>query len=264
MNSLSTEVTDGPQPGDIPQVPLSHARRLFVSGVGVSAAYVVGLLIYAWCVRSAMLNMKPDEFATFLSGVFAPLAFLWLVLGFRQQGDELQNSARALWLQGEELRNSVEQQRQLVEVSREQLASELADRLRAEEDAERAAQPQLLMPRPGGSYSGPRRTLNLIVTSGGPTCSDVRLLVDDVVAQRATVLGEGGQIKTEKEFQTPEEVQPLQVAVEYTDLRGNRRVQRFHVPVAEEGGPNRDRTLGEPVRLGGVEKRTPPAAPEGS
>jgi hypothetical protein len=40
-----------------------------------------------------MLAMKPEEFATFLSGVFAPLAFLWLVLGFRQQGDELKNSA---------------------------------------------------------------------------------------------------------------------------------------------------------------------------
>jgi len=64
--------------------------------------------------------MKPDEFATFLAGVFGPLAFLWLVLGFFQQGAELRHSADALWLQGQELQNSVEQQRNLVEVTREQ------------------------------------------------------------------------------------------------------------------------------------------------
>lgn len=242
-------------------VPLGQAHRLFVRGVFVSVTYVAALAMYAWTVRGAMYNMKPDEFATFLSGVFAPLAFLWLVLGFRQQGDELQNSARALWLQGEELRNSVEQQRQLVEVSREQLASEVADRMRAEEDAERSAQPRLLMPTPGGSYSGPRRQLQLVVTSGGPTCSDVRMLIDGETVQRMPLLVEGGRLATNREYQTPEEVQPLTVKVEYTDLRGNRRSQKFHVPVSETGGPNRDRTLGEAVKVGGPEKEPlqPPA-----
>jgi hypothetical protein len=211
-----------------------------------------------------MFNMKPDEFAEFLSGVFAPLAFLWLVLGFRQQGDELQNSARALWLQGEELRNSVEQQRQLVEVSREQLASEVTTRMRADEEAERAAQPRLLMPPAGGAYSGPRRELRLIVTSGGPTCSDVRMLIDGEVVQRAPLLTEGSRIESKLQYETPEAVQPVTVAVEYTDLRGNLRMQQFHVPIAENGGPNRDRTLGEPIKLPGVEKRTPSAAREGS
>jgi hypothetical protein len=65
--------------------------------------------------------MEPNELGDFLAGCFAPLAFLWLVLGFFQQGDELRNSVAALHLQGEELRNSVEQQKQLVEVTREQL-----------------------------------------------------------------------------------------------------------------------------------------------
>ena len=196
-----------------------------------------------------MLRMDPDQFATFLSGVFAPLAFLWLVLGFRQQGDELQNSARALWLQGEELRNSVEQQRQLVEVSREQLASELVDRQKAEEEAERAAQPQLHMPQLGGSYSGPQRTLRMTVTSGGPNCSDVRMLVDGKIVHRAAVLQAGGTIHVDQAFANPESVRPLEVSVEYTDNRGYRRNQRFHIPVAETGGPNGDRTLGEPARL---------------
>jgi hypothetical protein len=54
----------------------------------------------------------------------APLAFLWLVLGYLQQGEELRLSTEALRLQAEELKNSVEQQRALVEVSRLQVESE--------------------------------------------------------------------------------------------------------------------------------------------
>ncbi len=245
------------KPKDIPPVeavPANHARRLFIGGILISVTYVVGLCLYSIGVWGAMLAMKPDEFATFLSGIFAPLAFLWLVLGFRQQGDELQNSARALWLQGEELRNSVEQQRQLVEVSREQLASEMANRVRIEDDAERAAQPQLMMLPGGGSYSGEQRSLRLVAVSSGPTCSAVEMLVDRKLVAETTILAEAGRIETSMEYASPAEVEALTVAVEYTDLRGNRRRQSFHVPVAETGGAYGDRTLGNPSKIGGIEK----------
>lgn len=79
-----------------------------------------------------MVLMLPNEAGDFLAGAFSPLAFLWLVLGYFQQGEELKNSADALWLQGEELRNSVTQQRELVEVTKEQLAHE-REALAAEE-----------------------------------------------------------------------------------------------------------------------------------
>ena len=240
--------TDLTVPGTAP----AHAKRLFRSGVAASTIYVAGLLIYAAAVRGAMLEMTPDAFATFLSGVFAPLAFLWLVLGFRQQGDELQNSARALWLQGEELRNSVEQQRQLVEVSREQLSAEHAERVRAEADADRAAQPRFVMPGGGGSYSGPRRTLTLEVVSAGPTCSDVQLLVDNVLKTTRGVLPATERIATQLEYESPDAVAPIELKIVYTDQRGNRRSQSFAVPVDENGGPNKDRTLGSPIKLPGI------------
>lgn len=238
----------------MPASSVSHARRLLRWGVLVSSVYLTALGVYAWNVSSLMMALTPDEFATFLSGVFAPLGFLWLVLGFRQQGDELQNSARALWLQGEELRNSVEQQRQLVEVSREQLASELEARQRQEDDAERAAQPQLVAPSGGGSYSGPRREIRFSVHSGGPTCSDAVILIDDMVIRRTSVLAIGEKIQFSKNYDTPDQVEPFEFLVQYTDLRGNRRQQKFFVPVDEYGGPNKDRTLGIPKRVGGVEE----------
>lgn len=69
----------------------------------------------------------PEElnaWGDFFAGFFAPLAFLWLVLGYLQQGEELKHSTEALKLQAEELRNSVAQQSQLVSISREQVKQE--------------------------------------------------------------------------------------------------------------------------------------------
>jgi hypothetical protein len=98
------------------------ARTKTAIGLVLTVLYVAGFGIYAASQRDAFIAMSSADFGTFLSGVFAPLAFLWLVLGFFQQGDELRHSADALWLQGEELRNSVEQQRQMVATQKDQLA----------------------------------------------------------------------------------------------------------------------------------------------
>lgn len=228
---------------------VQRAHRLFVGGVVASAIYLVGLAAYATIVRDEMARLAPDEVATFLSGVFAPLAFLWLVLGFRQQGDELQNSARALWLQGEELRNSVEQQRQLVEVSREQLSAEMAAHARNEEEADRSAQPQLILTKGGGSYSGPKRTLTPRLSNAGPTCSDVEVSIDGNVKRSAFLFSEGQYVDFAMNYSSPEEVGPLLFVVKYTDRRGNRRSQSFEVPVDETGGAYKDRTLGNPIKL---------------
>jgi hypothetical protein len=227
----------------------SKRRSLFWKGMAASSIYIIALVTYAIVQIKPMLQMNPDEFATFLSGIFAPLAFLWLVLGFRQQGDELQNSARALWLQGEELRNSVEQQRQLVQVSRDQLAAEVEDRKLAEVMADRNAQPILTMPSGGGQYQGERRTLTFHIHSAGPTCSDVRIFLDRVEeVVRYPVLQNGESIGFSKTFERSEDVVPLEVMIRYVDLRGRGKYQLFHIPVLETGAPSGGKTLGDPYR----------------
>lgn len=233
--------------------PTSHAHRLFVGGLVATIAYVGGLTIYAYVVRHAMLDMTPDEFATFLAGIFAPLAFLWLVLGFRQQGDELQNSARALWLQGEELRNSVEQQRQLVEVSREQLAAGYEGQIREEEAADRTAQPRLVASG-GGSHMGSEQRLTFSVMSAGPICSSVTMLLNGELASTMHILPEAERIACQRRYANPEEVSEVSLQIRYTDGRGNRRSQSFLYPVSETGGPNGGRTLGDPVPVPGYER----------
>lgn len=83
-------------------------------GIGVTVAYVAALAIYAYVQRGPVLAMTPNEFGDALAGAASPLAFLWLVLGYLQQGDELRQNTEALRLQAAELKNSVEQQRQMV------------------------------------------------------------------------------------------------------------------------------------------------------
>ena len=129
-------------------------RRRFKFGLAVSIAW---LLVMSWVILrdpTVAYGLKPNEWGDFFAGFFAPLAFLWLVLGYLQQGEELQLSTNALHLQAEELRNSVQQQRELVEVSRLQVeaqreAFQLERAIRQE-----ALKPHFVIQNSGGSFSG--------------------------------------------------------------------------------------------------------------
>jgi hypothetical protein len=52
-----------------------------------------------------------NEFGDFLAGGFAPLAFLWLVIGYFQQNIELSISTESLGAQLDEMRHAVQQHR---------------------------------------------------------------------------------------------------------------------------------------------------------
>jgi len=97
--------------------------KRFWFGVVVSIAWV-GLAAYV--LRTTDHPEKLNEWGDFIAGFSAPLAFFWLVLGYMQQGEELKQSTAALKLQAKELKNSVEQQTQLVAVTREQMQKEIA------------------------------------------------------------------------------------------------------------------------------------------
>jgi hypothetical protein len=94
------------------------------AGFVVSLAWLAALTYVLLRDPQSVSKMTPNEWGDFMAGAFAPLAFLWLVLGYLQQGDELRLSSDALRLQAEELNRSVEQQRSLVEVAKLQLEVE--------------------------------------------------------------------------------------------------------------------------------------------
>jgi len=90
--------------------------------VFVSFLYLISILILGLGNIPEIKEMKPNEWGDFLAGTFAPLAFMWLVFGYKQQGEELKQNTIALRLQADELKNNVEQQKILVAAAKDELA----------------------------------------------------------------------------------------------------------------------------------------------
>lgn len=150
-------------------------------GAWGSLAYLFVLLALTEDRWGQLLTKDLNEVGDFLAGAFSPLAFLWLVLGFLQQGEELQESRKALHLQAEELRHSVEQQRQMVEVARQEHAANLRalDIQQAAIAGERAAEAARTRPRiywsagTGTASSGKVQWRQFLRNTGG-ICTQVR------------------------------------------------------------------------------------------
>lgn len=182
MAESEVDTTDGIEPaqsGTDWRAVITTKRWPVVVGGFVSALWVVTLIIYGVMAADNFAKLEPNAVGDFLAGAFAPLAFLWLVLGFWQQGHELRQNAHALRMQGQELQNSVEQQRELVKATREQLSFE-RERLDHERiEADRRAKPRLKL-KAGGYRSDHSEyaIFEFILFNYGPTCSDVVVIRD--------------------------------------------------------------------------------------
>jgi len=98
--------------------------KIFPVGVLLTVVYFVVLLISMRILNLSHVSSY-NELGDFLAGVFSPVAFLWLVLGFLQQQKELQQNTKALKLQADELKNSVEQYKKMVTIAQNQLDADL-------------------------------------------------------------------------------------------------------------------------------------------
>lgn len=74
----------------------------FPFGVWLTVCWAIFLLVYMAFSYQSFSGLEPNAVGDFLAGLFAPLAFLWLVVGLLQQGQELK-------LQYYELKKSVDQ-----------------------------------------------------------------------------------------------------------------------------------------------------------
>jgi len=146
--------------------------RRFLIGLVLTIAWLcIGGYIFASYPRPTQLS----DWGGFFGGFFAPVAFLWLVLGYVQQGEELRHSAEALRLQAEELRSSVEQQSQLVAVSREQMQHDLNVAQEERERRKDAARPKFVVQNNGSVSSSGQTTHKLKLVNVGNTATSLRM-----------------------------------------------------------------------------------------
>ncbi|WP_373357904.1 hypothetical protein ACEN3H_13735 [Acinetobacter lactucae] len=81
-------------------------------------SYIIFITIYTlYSMQAGGENrfLNSNELGDFLAGIFAPLAFLFLYLGYIQQSKELQQNTQALSLQAHELTNLVNNQKKEIE-----------------------------------------------------------------------------------------------------------------------------------------------------
>lgn len=185
--------------------------------------------------RADLTSMTPNTWGDFFAGAFAPLAFLWLVLGYLQQGEELRLSTEALRLQAAELKNSVEQQRALVEVSRQQVESEREALAQERQLRDEEARPVLDVDSAGGTFRGDgHSTYNISISNIGNTASGlvVNVLHKDGRLQRLhalPLLDKGNHLVARVEVPQPQEIEGAQLQIEFRDRFGRTSQLRYAI-----------------------------------
>jgi len=144
-----------------------------ILGVIVTIIYIATILLLRWGSLSSLETMPLNEFGDFFAGVFGPLMLFWLILGYIQQQTELQQNTKALELQADELKKSVEQHKELVKATREQVEADLKALEIEEIRAKREAHPNFSITHAGWrSKSGTKFSFAIgLINSGKPASS---------------------------------------------------------------------------------------------
>jgi hypothetical protein len=191
--------------------------------------------------------LKPNEVGDFLAGIFAPLAFFWLVLGFFQQGIGLRQQAA-------ELRSAAAHAADLVSVARdehkanlEQIKRSLAESDRVQKildrDAVIKAQPRFSFKLETGEGSEYQFSLTNDRTGGMSTQTSIEM--PDVPDELNAFVLLGGKVVWD-EFPPDASTlvffraKPGQVIhgwlnLNYCDAQGNTQQQKFQVYVGLAG-----------------------------
>lgn len=150
-------------------------RILTIIGLVSTVIYTTALYFLLSGRFSQLYAMPLNEVGDFMAGIFGPLAIFWLILGFFQQGKELQQSTNALELQAEELNNSVRQQKELVEISRKQFESEISAFEQQRNKEREQALPRFFFPGVGANHSDKVHKFSTDAKNTGAPVTNVEL-----------------------------------------------------------------------------------------
>ena len=155
-----------------------------IFGIIFTLVYVAVILFLRWDGLADLKTMPLNELGDFLAGVFGPLMLLWLILGYIQQQKELRQNTKALELQADELRKSVEQHKELVAATKEQVQVDLKAFEIEQIRSLREAHPIFSITKAGWCMrSGANLRFEITVLNSGQPASSVKFLSDPLIAQ---------------------------------------------------------------------------------
>lgn len=98
-------------------------------GIGITLAWLIIIFLFGF-MGGMQAPTSFNELGDALAGIFAPIAFFWLIMGYIQQGKQLDQNTKALeqqekalQLQIEEMKESVKQQEELAKIQKQQMTS---------------------------------------------------------------------------------------------------------------------------------------------
>lgn len=198
--------------------------------MGLTGVWAVVVLILGYLKWPELVCMPPNEWGDFLAGTFSPLALLWLVAGYRQQGDELFLNTKALLMQQVEMKNQVKEFKKLAVHAGEQAASsaEMVRFSRQEKEAKEIAAIEPIEPKfefRMVSVLGYQWALN--ITNKGAEVHDVMVSTDafkicEFVQVRSWHFDEKNMVRF-NELCEGSNADHFFVTMSYTNLKGERR-----------------------------------------
>ncbi len=196
-----------------------------------TAFYVGGAILIMGARFDDLIALKLNEIGDLSAGVFGPVAFLWLVLGYIQQGRELKISSEALQMQAAELKESVKQQTALVEAQQENLRH-----------YERSLEPLLELKYGGSKEIDGEYFENFEIRNFGSYCEGVVLRLYSDGVERYPISIEPLHKDVVRGFFLSEMAgifQKFELKVHYRKLSGLENFQTFDIHVSEnQDGPD--------------------------
>ena len=98
----------------------ADVKRPTILGWGMTAIWLLAFGTVVYLKFRAVWAMSPNEWGDFFAGVSAPIAVIWLVIGYFQHGEELRLNTEALLTQQKELKQQVAETALLVEAANQQ------------------------------------------------------------------------------------------------------------------------------------------------
>lgn len=193
----------------------------------LTGIWILVAVSYVYADWSQVERLNAVSISALLSAVVMPLAFLWLVVGYFQQAEELRQTAEALRKQGDLLEQQVQGTKSLVLVAVRQTEATVRmvqlERRKFEEETKtriRAAQPQFVLdegmrhPRAGSMrlHNVGAPASNLAIITGDPAIK--------ASIQPSTFVQSGGFVNVH--FDAPDYAL-LHADLEYFDAQGVRR-----------------------------------------
>lgn len=229
------------------QVSSGAIKRDWVKGKALAIIGIVltiGYAFFSWWLigdRIETLQAMPlNEVGDFLAGAFGPLAILWLVLGFFQQGIELRQGTKALLMQADELKYSVEQQSALVEVSKRQLEAKLASVSQHSMQLERSAEPDIGFYFKDTVYVADQSNARFILSNQGPKCEFLKANIVNSDGSFSEVFRTDSFISLEDSFMIPynrlRKNEAVEISISYINGAGTESKQSFEVVVTIGNG----------------------------